>query len=105
MNISMEQLVNMVVAAVLAELAKRGIRVETGPVRSGNTLAAAPQHQIARVIDMSEFRSPVLLERHLRSLAPETREIVVPPGTAVTPGARDIIKKKNLTLKHTSTTN
>jgi FAD/FMN-containing dehydrogenase len=105
MNISMEQLVNMVVAAVLKELTKRGIRVETGAARTGNTPSLSPQPQIARVINMSEFRSPVLLERHLRTLAPETREIVVPPGTVVTPGAKDIIRKKNLTLKHTSTTN
>jgi ethanolamine utilization cobalamin adenosyltransferase len=37
-------------------------------------------------------------------LAPEIKEVVVPSGTVVTPGARDIIKKKNLKLMKIPTT-
>jgi ethanolamine utilization cobalamin adenosyltransferase len=54
---------------------------------------------------MSGFRSPVLLESHLLSLAPEVKEIAVPAGTVITPGARDVIRRKNLILKIIPTTN
>ena len=101
----MEELVNKVVAAVLAELSRRGVRVDFGPPQSRNIKAVSPSDVSVHVIDMSGFRSPVLLERHLISLAPEIREIGVPPGTVITPGAREILRRKNLILKSIPTTN
>jgi hypothetical protein len=105
MNLTIEELVNRVVAEVLAELARRGIRLDIHP--SGTTPGASPAtlHTSVHVVDMSGFRSPVLLERHLVSLAPEIREISVPAGTVITPGARDLLRKKNLILKSKPTTN
>ncbi len=105
MNLSMEELVNKVVAAVLAELSRRGVKVDFGPPQSKNIKTASSPNASVHVVDMSSFRSPVLLERHLLSLAPEIREIVVPAGSVITPGARDILRRKNLILKSIPTTN
>jgi hypothetical protein len=105
MNLTMEQLVEKVVAAVLAELSRRGVKVDSGPPQKSNFKAASPQSPAVHVVDMSGFRSPVLLERHLFTLAPEIKEIEVPAGTVITPGAREILRKKNLILKRIPTTN
>jgi len=101
----MEELVNKVVAAVLAELAKRGVKVDFGSTQNRNIKAVSPPNVSVHVVDMSGFRSPVLLERHLLSLAPDVKEIAVPAGSVITPGARDILKKRNLILKSIPTTN
>ncbi|HCA81124.1 MAG TPA: hypothetical protein DEP53_15445 [Bacteroidetes bacterium] len=114
MNLSMKELVNKVVAEVLAELSRRGVRVKFGsPQRSSEPAASLSNvanvanmaNTAVHVVDMSGFRSPVLLESHIASLGPEVKEIVVPCGTVVTPGAREMMKKKNLKLKNISKTN
>ena len=105
MNLSIEELVNKVVAEVLAELVRRGVKVDfsSTPQAAVRTIQAQSEH--VYVVDMSGFRSPVLLESHLLSLAPTIKEIVIPEGTIITPGARDILRKKNLLLKSNPTTN
>jgi hypothetical protein len=105
MNLSMEELINKVVAAVLAELARRGIKLDAVPSPPSGVRAMPAAGPHSYVVDMSGFKSPVLLERHVFMLSPEIKEIVVPAGTVVTPGARDIIKKKNLKLTKIPTTN
>ena len=101
----MEELVNKVVAEVLAELSKRGVKVNFGQPQKSRVKTASPPDASVHVVDMSGFRSPVLLESHLLSLAPEVKEIAVPTGAVITPGARDIIRKKNLILKSIPKTN
>lgn len=114
MNLSMEELVNKVVAEVLAELSRRGVKVDFGPPQRTSAPAASrlnvanmanTAYTAVHVVDMSGFRSPVLLENHLLSLGPEVKEIAVPCGTVVTPGAREVMKKKNLKLKSIPKTN
>jgi hypothetical protein len=105
MNLTIEELVNKVVAEVLAELSRRGVKVDFGPSPKTPVKPATPPRGSVHVVDMSGFRSPVLLESHLLSLAPEIREIAVPAGTVITPGARDVLRKKNLILKSNPTTN
>jgi hypothetical protein len=105
MNLSIEELVNRVVAEVLAELSRRGAKVDFGPPQKNLQKVASPSNASVHVVDMSGFRSPVLLESHLLSLAPEVKEIAVPSGTVITPGARDIIRRKNLILKSIPKTN
>jgi hypothetical protein len=101
----MEELVNKVVAAVMAELSKRGVKVDVGPPQKSTFTPVASSNPSVHVIDMSEFRSPVLLERHLLSLAPEVKEIAVPAGSVITPGARDLLRRKKLMVKSIPTTN
>jgi hypothetical protein len=105
MNLTMEELVNKVVAAVLAELSRRGVRVDFAPPQKSHFTTTSLPNSTVHVIDMSEFRSPVLLERHLLSLAPEVKEIAVPAGSVITPGARDLLRRKKLMLKSIPTTN
>lgn len=105
MNLSIDELVNKVVAEVLAELKRRGVNVDVGPPRKETAITASHPNASVHVIDMSGFRSPVLLENHLLHLGPEVKEIAVPCGTVVTPGAKDVIKKKNLKLKSIPKTN
>ena len=105
MNLTIEELVNRVVAEVLAELSRRGVKVDFGPPKMSAPKPAVPPNASVHVVEMSGFRSPVLLENHLLSLAPEVKEIAVPTGTVITPGARDLIRKKNLILKSIPKTN
>jgi len=105
MDKSTEELVNKVVAAVMAELSRRGAKAESGSPQKSPPKPAAPPNASVHVVDMSNFRSPVLLESYLLSLPPEVKEIAVPAGTVITPGARDFIRKKNLILKSIPKTN
>jgi hypothetical protein len=105
MNLSIEELVNRVVAEVLAELERRGVKVDFGPPQKNPPKTASPPNASVHVVDMSGFRSPVLLESHLLSLSPEIKEIAIPAGTVITPGARGIVRKRNLILKSIPTTN
>jgi hypothetical protein len=105
MNLSKEELVNKVVAEVMAELSRRGVKPDSGLPQKPAPGVVSPPGPSVYVVDMSGFRSPVLLESHLSSLPPDVKEIAVPAGTVITPGAREIIKTKNLILKSTSKTN
>ena len=105
MKLSVEELVNIVFAAVVAELKRRGIEVEFGPAKGKSFSPVSVQDAAVHVINMSGFRSPVLLESHLQSLPTDVKEIAVPERTVVTPGAREIIKRKNLILKSIPITN
>ena len=105
MNMSMEELVNKVVAEVLAELSRRGVKVDFGPSEKHDVNSGLPSNASVHIVDMSGFRSPVLLERHLLSLAPQVKEVAIPAGTVITPSARDLVRKKNLILKSIPTTN
>ena len=108
MNMSIEELVNRIVADVLAELSKRGVTAVSGPPQRSSVPAASESnsaHSAVYVVDVSGFRSAVLLENHLLPLGPEVKEIAVPCGTVMTPGAKEIMKKKNLKLKSIPKTN
>ena len=53
-----------------------------------------------KIIDMSNYKTPILTENHLLTLDPKINEIVVPKGTIITPGARDIIKRHKIVLNN-----
>jgi len=89
----------------MAELSRRGAKVDVSPPEKSPPKPASPPNASVHAVDMSGFRSPVLLERHLVALAPEVKEIAVPAGTVVTPAAKDFIRKKNLILKCIPKTN
>ena len=105
MNLSIEELVNKVVAEVLAELKRRGVKVDSGSSQKQAVHPASGPGASVHVVDMGAFRSPVLLERHVASVGPEVKEVAVPVGTVITPGAKDVLRKKNLTLKSIPKTN
>lgn len=123
MEIPLEKLIEIVVSRVLAELARRGVTV-TGAGAPGGTgmpamarqpaghgsaahhegppaPAAAPGTRLAP--DFGGYKTPVLNENRVRGAGPHIREIVVPPETIVTAGARALIEQRRLKLTFTST--
>jgi hypothetical protein len=99
-DIPIEKLVELIVRQVLTELAKQGIRVGGAPGRH-QPASADP----ARVtIDMTGYRTPVLTEDRVRSLDPRVREILIPPGTVCTIGARDTVQRRKIKIIYTGTT-
>jgi len=107
-NICIENLITIVTREVIAELQRRGIPVDgiggTGPAPHDAAGAASVVPSGAQaaprraVIDLSMFKTPVLAEHHLLSLDPSVTEIVIPRRTVITPGARDVIKKRSLVV-------
>ena len=51
-------------------------------------------------IDMSSYKTPVLTENILELINKDVNEIIIPKGTVFTPGARDIIKKRNFIISY-----
>ena len=112
MNLSIEQLVEIVVRQVLAELEHRGVPVRgalPGPNGRNGTHAsrpasapagaAAPGPGGARLeVDLSGYKTPVLTENHVRAAGRHIREIAVPAGTICTAGARDLLEQRRLAL-------
>lgn len=103
MQVSIDQLVAMIVREVVAELTRRGVTV-TGasaltvpaPALSGTPAATGPTAEP----DLSSYRTPVLTEGHLARLAPGVATILVPRATVLTPGARELIRQKKLSIVH-----
>jgi hypothetical protein len=96
-QISYDQLVEAVVRAVMAELSRRGVDV-TG-VPTGGTLRGVSRNAASVEMDFSEYKTPVLAERQVRAVVRGTAEIVVPPGTICTEGAKDLMQKRKIALK------
>jgi hypothetical protein len=112
-QISLDQLIAAVVRELVAELTRRGVVVTgtsapaMGPARPalpGPAGVSSPPPVPASaapdgaVIDMSAYRTPILTEEHLTRLAPSVKSVVVPCSTVLTPGARDLIRVKKLSL-------
>ena len=96
MTISREQLIEIIVREVLAELRRRGL---DGDAAVNDATKPKPFNgRISNrvVIDLKEFKTPGLTEFRLQQLDDAVQEIVVPKGTIFTPGANDIIKKRSL---------
>lgn len=102
MEISIEKIIEIVTREVVAELSRRGVKI-SGSINSEK----APQEFSDRpslrakseIIDMSKYKSPILTEQHLIKLNELVGEVVVPKGTVITPKARELIKRKNLSVR------
>ena len=104
-EISLEMIINLVVREVVRELAKSGVKV----VSSGGCIDASDLKKElfnkvsgtrtrVETIDMSRYKSPVLIENHIRRLHELTGEIVIPKGTVITPKARQLLKQKQISV-------
>jgi len=100
LRIEIEKLIDLIVREVIAELSKRGVDVASSPKGKINAAPAVSSRESRQreIIDMRSFRTPVLTENQLALLDSKTIEIVIPKETVITPGAREIIKKKNLAV-------
>jgi hypothetical protein len=92
MNISIEQLIELIVKQVVAELTQHGVEIDFGDEKKSSSNTKVE-------IDMSCYKTPVLTENNSQLNFAE-REIIVPKKTVITPGAREIIKKKKLIVTH-----
>ncbi|MDZ7724101.1 MAG: hypothetical protein U5R06_15165 [candidate division KSB1 bacterium] len=52
----------------------------------------------SETIDMSGYQSPVLTERQIQRLHDLTGRVIVPSGTVVTPKAKELLKRKQISL-------
>ncbi len=98
MELTLEKIIEIVTREVIKELVKKGIPIDPSFLeqeKQGNK-------QRSLEMDMSEFKTPVLTENNLGYLDDHICEIIVPEKTIITPGARSIIKKKELTITYKS---
>jgi len=95
--ITYEQLVDIVVREVLAELARRGVEVR-GVTRTAAGSAPGVRAESTVEIDMTGFKTPVLTEGQLTRLPRTVAAVVVPCSTVITPGAWDTIRTRKLKL-------
>jgi folate-dependent tRNA-U54 methylase TrmFO/GidA len=100
MEVKIEKLVRVIVKEVIAELSKNGVAVNLYSLEKTTSHSAASQKDFCETIDMKNYRSPVLTENHIALLHSDVREIVIPKGTVITPGARDAIAKRRLTVNN-----
>lgn len=120
MRIELDTLIELIVRETVRELAKLGVDIDgassavpahqpapscgCGSTRSGATGSASASQAdtgadaaAVRVkVDLSRYRTPVLLESHVLALDERIREIEIPTGTVISPGARDAIKHRRM---------
>lgn len=94
-NINLKYLVETIVTEVLKELKKRGIDI----LHEININAEISNKKFYE-INMSEYKTPILTERMLMMIDSTISEILIPAGTIITHGAREIIKKRNLKINY-----
>ena len=96
-----EKLIEIIVREVISELSKLNlIDLNSGIKNSTCSCNNIIKKVQSKMIDMSNYKTPILTENHLLTLDPTISEIIVPKGTIITPGARDIIKKQKLVLNN-----
>jgi hypothetical protein len=100
LKIDINKLIEIIIKEVVAELSKRGIEIENANLSSNIqfSLKSSQRKGQSLIINMNEYKTPVLTESKLESIDPGITEIVIPKGTVITPGAKDIIKRRNLII-------
>jgi hypothetical protein len=98
MKIDIQKLVEMIATEIITQLTKIGVEIENTPAGEKRIDSVELLNNKYKVIDMNGYRSPVLTENQLTNLSHETEEVIIPIGTVITPGARDIIRKKKIKL-------
>jgi hypothetical protein len=99
LKINIENLVEIIVKEVIAELSKIGVELDLSKgIKTGELQVRVNQKR--QEIDMSGYKTPILTEYALESIGQDVNEIIIPKGTIFTPGARDIIKKRNFIINY-----
>jgi hypothetical protein len=106
-EVLLTEIVRIVVQEVMRELIQRGVRVvskETeskvgsGFVKQGSNDFDAFRGKVEH-INMDLYKTPILTENRINRLHELTGEVVVPPGTVITPKAKDALRAKRISLK------
>ena len=96
MKVAAEELIKIIVIEVLSELEKQGVKIDYSSIEQ-NHLGSYENKSVFEV-NMSDYKSPVLTENITLSVPSHIKELIVPKGTVVTPGARETILKKKIKL-------
>jgi hypothetical protein len=94
LKINVESLIEIIVKEVIAELLKMGVEINLSVKEEKRTFNNKQK------IDMSNYKTPVLTENMLESIETSVNEIIVPKGTVITPGAREVLKKRNFIVSN-----
>jgi len=98
-KISIENLVEIIVKEVIAELSKIGVEPDfSKEMKTGDYSNYGNRKK--QEIDMSGYKTPILTEYTLETICQDVNEIIIPKGTVFTPGARDIIKKRKFIISY-----
>jgi hypothetical protein len=100
LEINIEKLIEIIVREVITELLRLGEVIDPSSkgLKTNCPCTSINKNKQRAVIDLSNYKTPLLTENHLATLDPAIVEIVVPKGTIISPGAKDIIKKRNLII-------
>lgn len=88
-RIHIKKLIELIVTEVINELEKRGYEItfeENTGANKNNSYE----------FDMSAFKTPVLTENMILQADNNLSEIIIPEGTVITPGAKDLINKRRI---------
>ena len=100
MEINIEKLIEIIVREVITELLRLGevMSPSSNELKTNCPCNSNNKNKQREVIDLSNYKTPLLTENHLTTLDTAIVEIVVPKGTIISPNAKDIIKKRNLVI-------
>ena len=98
MNMSIQEIVELVTREVIKELIRQGVVVD----KSLPGIPVSENGKEVVEVDMSGYKTPILSESSFHKIATETKELIVPEKTVITPGAREIIKKNQIRISYKS---
>ncbi len=105
MKINIEKLVEIITNEVVEQLTKLGVEIDYSSIKERKIISGNNRKNLNEIINLKNYKTPVLTINQLNSLGEDILEIEVPRGTIITPGARDIIKKRNLRISSNYKTN
>ena len=103
-EVSLEKIVDLVVQEVVKELVKNGVKI-VGAHANNFKISDHHNHDYGlrtkvEHIDMSNYKTPLLTERHIRKLHELTGEIIIPVGTIITPKAKEAIRTQKININY-----
>jgi hypothetical protein len=105
LKINIEKLVEIITNEVVEQLTQLGVEIDYSSIKERKIISGNNRKNLNEIINLKNYKTPVLTINQLNSLGEDILEIEVPRGTIITPGARDIIKKRNLRISSNYKTN
>jgi hypothetical protein len=98
-KVNIEQIIEIIVREVIAELSRLVVEIEfsTNEIKKECSYNCKKENKRA-VIDMGNYKTPLLTENRIIELDSSIVEIVIPKDTVLTPGANEVIRKRNLII-------
>ena len=94
MDISLEQIITIVVKEVISELSRRGIHIESEISKGTKNVQSRKKIRI----ELKEYKTPLLTENHILEMDSNIDEIEVPLKTLITPSAKDLVRNRKIKI-------